>query len=281
MADFILHLLWKHCSMVSSAPASFPFFSLVCKKRRPKIFTGSSFTGLQHADHIIDWEIEWTDEGMAGYSYWQKRQSALVAMEPLMVRLIADDHQIVKLEDDEDTGDNQGPQRPTLVPPARPRSTRTTSAATTTSTSSTNVGDQPAARVIPRRGRPRPPHADEEQLEASDPEPKRRRQLTTATPPQPSDRRHIDAFPSPQPPLPAPAQSPAPGGPVTTTTEAGLSWAEASVGRCEAVEGEREKAEMRLLDAKERKIAAHRLLIQAQEDVRKARAHLLSLPTSL
>jgi hypothetical protein len=47
------------------------------------------------------------------------------------------------------------------------------------------------------------------------------------------------------------------------------------------VEGEREKAEMRLLDAKERKIAAHRLLIQAQEDVRKARAHLLSLPTSL
>lgn len=257
--------------------------------------------GCSEPDHIIDWEIEWTDEGMAGYSYWQKRQSALVAMEPLMVRLIADDHQIVKLEDDEDTGDNQGPQRPTLVPAARPRSTRTTSAATTTSTSSTNgtlltpcanstvilthwlaVGDQPAAaRVIPRRGRPRPPHADEEQLEASDPEPKRRRQLTTATPSQPSDRRHRDEFANQQPPQPAPAQSPAPGGPVTTTTEAGLSWAEASVGRCEAVEGEREKAEMRLLDAKERKIAAHRLLIQAQEDVRKARAHLLSLPSSL
>lgn len=72
MADFILHLLWKHCvrpgsleseclmrivscflcvtqSTVSSAPASFPFFSLVCKKRRAKIFTGSTFTGLQHA----------------------------------------------------------------------------------------------------------------------------------------------------------------------------------------------------------------------------------------
>ncbi len=86
---------------------------------------------------------------------------------------------------------------------------------------------------------------------------------------------------SPQPPQPEQAESPAPGGLVTTTTAAGLSWAEVSVGRCAAVEGEREKAEMLLLDAKERKIAAHRLLIQAQDDVRKARAHLLSLPASL
>jgi hypothetical protein len=39
-------------------------------------------------------------------------------------------------------------------------------------------------------------------------------------------------------------------------------------------------AEVQLLDAKERNIAAQRQLIQASEDVRRARAHLLALPFS-
>jgi hypothetical protein len=56
------------------------------------------------------------------------------------------------------------------------------------------------------------------------------------------------------------------------------SQAEAG-GRVEG-EGERATAEVKLLDAKERKIAAQRQLIQANEDVRRARAHLLALPSS-
>ncbi len=74
---------------------------------------------------------------MAGYDYWRKRQSALMAMEPLMVHLVADDP-LIKSEEGEETGDDQGPQSPTLLPAVRLRSARTTTAVAPTATSSAN-----------------------------------------------------------------------------------------------------------------------------------------------
>ncbi len=87
--------------------------------------------------------------------------------------------------------------------------------------------------------------------------------------------------PSPPPPSPSPP-APLPQAALVATTGLQLREPQAAAGsgRPESAGGERAKAlaEVQLLDAKERKIAAQRQLIQASEDVRRARAHLLALP---